>query len=157
MKNIPKTWTWHHHTSLWGWCSQVMIGVAFAPDIAFSLMVKRLHFSLIWPEYLLSYVWGVTHKPSGEHQTCLLIFFFKQWLFFWPLFRKTQLCGVYGLKWSYGQILQSPLWSFASRSGLSLVSLLPLWLMPSLPGLWVLVGSPLLAGLLWCNILSIFE
>ena len=46
--------------------------------------------------------------------------------FFWPLFRKAQLCGVYGLKWSYGQILQSLLWSFAAPSGLSLVSLLPL-------------------------------
>ena len=57
---------------------------------------------------------------------CLLIFFFKQWLFFWPLIYKAQLCGVYGLKWSYGQILQSPLWSFAAHSGLSLVSLLPL-------------------------------
>ena len=56
--------------------------------------------------------------PFGKHQTCLLIFF-------WTLFRKDQLCGVYGLKRSYGQILQSPLWSFAAPSGLSLVSLLP--------------------------------
>ena len=40
--------------------------------------------------------------------------------FFWPLFRKAQLCGVYGLKWSHGQILQSPLWSLAAPSGLSL-------------------------------------
>ena len=46
--------------------------------------------------------------------------------FFCPLFCKAQLCGVYGLKWSYGQILQSPLWSFAAPSRLSLVSLLPL-------------------------------
>ena len=30
------------------------------------------------------------------------------------------------LKWSYGQILQSLMWSFAAPSGLSLVSLLPL-------------------------------
>ena len=45
--------------------------------------------------------------PFGEQETCLLIFF-------WPRFRKAQLCGVYGLKWSYGQILQSPLWSFCS-------------------------------------------
>ena len=45
---------------------------------------------------------------------------------FWPLFHKSQLHGGYGLKWSYGQILQSPLWSFAAPSGLSLVSLLPL-------------------------------
>ena len=29
---------------------------------------------------------------------------------------------MYGLKWSYGQILQSPLWSFAAPSVLSLVS-----------------------------------
>jgi hypothetical protein len=85
--------------------------------------------------------------PFDEHQMCLLIFFIKQWLFCWPLFHKAQLCGVYGLKWSYGQILHPPLWSFAAPSGLSLVSLLPLW---------VLVGGPLLAGLLWCNILSIF-
>ena len=46
--------------------------------------------------------------------------------FFWPLFRKAQLCGVYGLKLSYGQIFQSLLWSFAALSWLSLVSLLPL-------------------------------
>ena len=56
--------------------------------------------------------------PFGEY--------FKQWLFFWPLFCKAQLCGVYGLKWSYGQILKSPLWSFAAPSWLSLVYLLPL-------------------------------
>jgi hypothetical protein len=67
-----------------------------------------------------------------------------------------QLCRVYDLKWSYGQILQSPLWSFAAPSGLFLVSLLPLWIMPSLSGLYVLVGGSLLAGLLWCNILSFF-
>ena len=29
----------------------VMRGVGFVPNIAFSLMVKKLHFSLIWPEY----------------------------------------------------------------------------------------------------------
>ena len=58
--------------------------------------------------------------PLGEQQMCLLIFLFKQWIFFWPLFHKAQLCGVHGLKWSYGQILQSPLWSLAG-----LVSLLP--------------------------------
>ena len=63
--------------------------------------------------------------PFGEHQTCLLVFFFKQWLFFWPLFHNAQLCGVYGLKWSYGQIFKSLLWSFAAPSGLSVVSLLP--------------------------------
>ena len=127
----------------------VMKGVGFAAVIAFSLMAKKLNFSLIWPEYLLTYVWGVSHMPFGEHQTCLLIFL-------WPLFGKAQLCGVYALKWSYGQILQSPLWSFTAPSGLSLVSLLPLWLMPSLPGPWVLVGGPLLGGLLWCHILSMF-
>ena len=33
--------------------------------------------------------------------------------------------------------------AFAAPSRLSLVSLLPLWLMPSLPGLWVFVGGPL--------------
>ena len=92
----------------------VMRGVEFAPDIALSLMAKKLNYSLICPEYLLPYVWGVSHVPFGEHQMCSLIFFFEQWLFFWPLFRKAQLCGVYGLKWSYGQILQSPLWSFCT-------------------------------------------
>ena len=90
----------------------VMRGVWFAPDIAFSLMVKKLNFSLIWPEY-----------------------------FFFHMFGESPTCGVYCLKWSYGQILQSPLWSFAAPSGLSLVSLLSLWLMPSLPSPWVLVGS----------------
>ena len=34
--------------------------------------------------------------PFGECQSCLIIFF-------WTLFRKALLCGVYGLKWSYGQ------------------------------------------------------
>ena len=33
---------------------------------------------------------------------------------------------MYGLKWSYGQIFQSLLWSFAAPSGFSFVSLLPL-------------------------------
>jgi hypothetical protein len=42
----------------------VMRGVGFVPDIAFSLMAKKLHFSLIYPEYLLPY-----------------FFLFKQWLF----------------------------------------------------------------------------
>ena len=77
--------------------------------------------------------------------------------FFWPLFRKAQLCEVYGLKWSYGQILPSPLWSFAAPSGLSLVSFLPLWLMASLPGPWVLVGGPLLAGLLYAIFFHFFN
>ena len=151
MKNIPTAWCCHHHTSLW-WDGvlEVMRGVGFAP---FSLMAKKLNFSLIWPEYLLPYVWGVSQIPFGEHQTCLLIFF---WLFFWPLFRKAQLCGGYVLKWSYGQIIQSPLWSFAAPLGLSLVSLLPLWFMPSLSGPLVLVGGPLLAGWLWFHIISIF-
>ena len=45
----------------------------------------------------------------------------------------------------------------ATPSGLPLVSLLPLWLMPSLPGLWVLVGSRLLASLLWYDVLSIWR
>ena len=80
---------------------------------------------------------------------CLLIFFFKQWLFFWPLFREAQLSGVYGLKWSYGQIPQSLLWSFAAPSGLSLASLLPLWIMPSLPGLWVWWAA--LSWQVWCG------
>uniref|UniRef100_A0A8C7KAB4 non-specific serine/threonine protein kinase n=1 Tax=Oncorhynchus kisutch TaxID=8019 RepID=A0A8C7KAB4_ONCKI len=47
----------------------VMKGVGFAPDIALSLMDKKLNFSLIGPEYLLLYVWGVSHMPFGEHQT----------------------------------------------------------------------------------------
>jgi hypothetical protein len=41
----------------------VMRGVGFAPEIALSLMAKKLNFTLIWPEYLLPYVWGVTHMP----------------------------------------------------------------------------------------------
>ena len=128
MKDFPTAWACHHHASLWRWCSRVSVG--FAPEIAFSLMAKKLHFSLIWREYLLPYVWGVFYMPFGKHQTFLLIFI-------WTLFRKAQLCGVYGLKWSYGQILQSPLWRFAAPSGLPLVSFLPLWLIPSLPGPWV--------------------
>ena len=36
--------------------------------------------------------------------------------------------------------------------GLSMVSLLPLWFIPSLPGQWVLLSGSLLAGLWWCHI-----
>jgi hypothetical protein len=56
--------------------------VGFVPDIVFYLMAKKLNFSLIWPENLHPYVWGVSHMPSAKHQTCLLIFLFKQWLFY---------------------------------------------------------------------------
>ena len=131
-----------------------MRGVGFAPDITLSWLAKKLRFSLIWPEYLLPYVWGVCLLANIKH-VCLF-FSLSNGFSFWPLFRKAQLCGVYGLKWTYGQILQSPLWCFAAPSWLSLVSLLSLWLMPSLPGLWVSGGGPHLARLLWCHILSIF-
>jgi hypothetical protein len=47
----------------------VMRGVGFAPDIAFSLMAKKLNFNLIWSDYLLPYVWGVSHMLFGKHQT----------------------------------------------------------------------------------------
>ena len=144
MKNIPTAWC---RDGIFG----VMRGVGYAPDIVFSLMAKKLNFCLIWPEYLLPYVWGVPHMHVGEHQTCLLLFFFKQRIFFWPLFRKAQPCDVYRCQWSYGQILKSHLWSFAAPSGLSLVFLLPL------PGQWVLVGGPLLTGLMWCHILNLLE
>ena len=127
MKNIP---TWLDGVV------RVMRGVGFAQDTAFSLMAKKLNVSLIWPEHLLPFVWGVSHMPFGEHQMCLPIFFFKQWLFFWPLFRKAQLCGVYGLSGPMDRYFAgSPLWNFAAPSGLYLVPLLPLWLMPFLPGL----------------------
>jgi hypothetical protein len=43
----------------------VMKDVGFAPDIAFSLMAKNLHFCLIRPDCLLPYVWGVSHVPFG--------------------------------------------------------------------------------------------
>jgi hypothetical protein len=85
------------------------------------LMAKKLNFSLIWPEYLLPYVWGVSHMPFANTKRFFLFFFLKQLLFFWPLFSKAQLCGVHGWKWSYGQILQSPLWNFAAPLGLSLL------------------------------------
>jgi hypothetical protein len=58
-------------------CRDVVLGwwgVGFAPDIAFSLMAKNLNFSLIWPEYLLPYVWGVSYMPFGEHQYVCLFF-----------------------------------------------------------------------------------
>ena len=139
----------------WDGVLWVLRCVGFASDIVFSLMAKKLNFSLIWPEYLLPFVWRVSHLPFGTPNV-FAYFFLQAMAFFWPLFHKVQLCGVYDLKLSYGQILQSPLWSFAAPSGLSLITLLRLWLMPSLPGLWVLVGCPLLAGLLWCHILSIF-
>ena len=51
----------------------VMRGVGFAPDIAFSLMAKKHNFSLILPEYLLPYVWGVTHMPLANTKH---VFFF---------------------------------------------------------------------------------
>ena len=59
----------------------VMRGVGFVPDIAFSLMAKKINFSLIWPEYLLPNVWGVSHMPFSKHQTYFLIFFLKQCFF----------------------------------------------------------------------------
>ena len=70
----------------WDAVLRVMRDVGFVPDIAFSLVAKKLTFSLIWSEYLLPNVWGVSHMPFGDHQTCLLIFF-------WTLFCKAQLCG----------------------------------------------------------------
>ena len=108
----------HCGDSVLGWW-----GVEFAPDIAFSLMDKKLKVSLIWPEYLLPHAWGVSHMPFGKHQTCLLICFFKLWLFSGHSFFLATLnhSSVECTAWSYGQILQSPLWSFAP-SGLSLVS-----------------------------------
>ena len=80
-----------------------------------------------------------------ESPTCLLarakcfflIFFFKQWLFFLSLFHKNPVLWSVRLKVVLWTDIPTPLRSFAAPSGLSLVSLLPLWLMPSLPGLWV--------------------
>lgn len=72
----------------------------------------------------------------GELKMCFLLFFFslnnglKKLL--WPLFDKAPLSGVYGLKWSYGQILSSLLWIFAALPLVSLVPLLKLLLKPSL-------------------------
>ena len=69
------------------------------------------------------------HLPHAFWQTPnMFAYFFHQALaFFWPLFHKAQLCGVFGLKWSYGQILQSPLWfscSFRVIFGLFVASLI---------------------------------
>jgi hypothetical protein len=59
MKNIPTAWWWQHHAEgmffigrlLETWSELcvlgVMRGVGFAPDITFSLMANKLHFSLI--------------------------------------------------------------------------------------------------------------
>jgi hypothetical protein len=55
----------HHGDGILG----VIRGVGFAPDIAFSLMAKKLHFSLISPEYLLPDVWGVSYNTK---RVCLL-------------------------------------------------------------------------------------
>ena len=41
--------------------------------------------------------------PFGEHQTCSLVFF-------GPLFRKTKLCGVYGLKLSTRSTTAPSMW-----------------------------------------------
>ena len=60
---------------------RVIRGVVFVPDIAFSLTAKKLTFTILRPEYLLPYLWGVSHMPFGKHQMCLLIVFFKQCLF----------------------------------------------------------------------------
>ena len=51
----------------------------FVPNIAFPWWPKS--YILVWPEYLLPYVCGVSHMPFCEHQMCLLIFIFKPWLF----------------------------------------------------------------------------
>ena len=151
MKNIPTAWCCHHHASLWGWCSQ---------GDGRSWVCARRSVFLDGPK--ATFDQSTLFHMFGDSPTCLLantkhvyLFFSLSNCFFsGQLFLKAQLCGVYSLKWSYGQILQSLLWSFAAPSGLSWVSLLPLWLMPSLSGSWVLVGGPLLAGLLWCHILK---
>ena len=57
---------------------------------------------------------------------CVCLFSSLSNVFFLATLHRVQLCGVYGLKWSYGQIVQSPLSIFAATSGKSLVSLLPL-------------------------------
>ena len=81
MKNIPTAWCCQHYASLWGCCSRADERCWVCATHSVFLNGKKLHFSLIWPEYLLPYVWWVSQMPFGEHQTCLLIFFFKQQLF----------------------------------------------------------------------------
>ena len=54
---------------------------------------KALYHAALWSSPS-SICLGSLHMPFDQHQTCLLIFFFKQWLFFWPLFCKTQLWSV---------------------------------------------------------------
>lgn len=64
--------------------------------------------SLIWPEYLLPYVWGVSRMTFTELHMCL-IFFFMQWLVFWPRLHKggpldrhsSLCCGTLQLLQSY--------------------------------------------------------
>ena len=107
-------------------------------------MAKKFNLSLMWPDDLLPHVWWVSHMPFGE-LSC------KQLLFSGLFSMKSCSvdCTVYsGHKDRCTSLLQA-------ASGLPSVSLLLLWLMPSLLGLWVLVVGPLLAGLLWCHILSI--
>ena len=123
MKNIPTAWCCHHHASLlWGCCSR--------GDERCWVCARHsvFNFSLIWPEYHLSYVWGVSHMPFGEHQTCLLIFFLV--CEFWWAALSWQVCcgailfpffnnGFDGASWdvqSFWYFFYNPTWSVLLHS-----------------------------------------
>ena len=91
--------------------------VGFTPDTAFSLMAKKLNFSLIRPEHLPPYILGVSHVPFRKLKTCHFFFFLKVMAFFWPHCHKAQLYGAYDLLSSY---LQIPVSDSSSRVTLGL-------------------------------------
>lgn len=79
--------------------------------------------------YTLSTMFRVIVLLEGEPPSC------------GSLIHKVPLCGVYCLKWDYGEIPLSPMWIVPAPSVLSFLFLLKLCLMPSLPGLWSEVFS----------------
>lgn len=90
-------------------------------------------------------IWSVNLLlPHAVGKTTNVCVFFKCFYvsFFWPLLDTALLCGVYSLKWPYRQISHvcyGSLQHLQCPSVLSLVSLLHLWLMPSLSSLWFCV------------------
>ena len=76
-----KQWICHYHASLWGWCSRCDERCWVCDRHSIFLDGQKAQ-SLIWPEYLSPYIWGVSHILFGDHQMCLILFFFKKLLFF---------------------------------------------------------------------------
>ena len=119
-------------------CGCVRQELSLMAKMAFSLMAKmaffldgQKDFSLFFPQVMAFFSGHSSVKPSSVDCTAKSC----------PMDRySNHCCGAFKLLHGY----------------LQKAFLLPLWWMPPLPGPWVLVGSPFLAALWWCRILSIF-